>query len=303
MLSVPCSASISRSAASSTGSAVSSAITRLSVGPSSIIVATPWRCISTWARVTAGDPGPTILRTCGIVSVPKPSAAMPAGPFTRNTSAMPSLRHTTSTAGSTSPALPGIGGTTSDDRRHAGDDGRHGELVGDARVAGLARRCEQPGGGDRRDLLADRQTGLALDRPVVRLLHLGLVERPQVGDRVVERRVDLGVTPTPFELVGAHPQLVGRRRRSRRTGASASQTAASPRSRTSSISSPIERRSAGSKMSSRPRRISASRAATSMSFQTCRRITVTARRYGVHDRRTAFGDRADASRGGRSGRR
>ena len=53
--SVPCSASISRSAASRTGSAVSSAITRLSVGPSSIIVATPWRCISTWAHVTAGD--------------------------------------------------------------------------------------------------------------------------------------------------------------------------------------------------------------------------------------------------------
>ena len=41
MLSVPCSASIRRSAASTAGSAVASAITRLSVGPSSIIVATP----------------------------------------------------------------------------------------------------------------------------------------------------------------------------------------------------------------------------------------------------------------------
>jgi len=64
--------------------------------------------------VTAGDPGPTILRTLGIEWVPKPIAAMPAGPLTRNTSRMPSLRHTTSTAGSTSPAPPGIGGTTSD---------------------------------------------------------------------------------------------------------------------------------------------------------------------------------------------
>ncbi len=84
------------------------------MGPSSIIVATPWRCISTCAMVTAGDPGPTTLRTLGIVSVPKPSAAMPAGPFTRNTSRMPSLRHTTNTAGSTSPAPPGTGGTTSE---------------------------------------------------------------------------------------------------------------------------------------------------------------------------------------------
>ena len=62
--------------------------------------------------MTAGEPGPTILRTFGMVSVPKPSAAIPAGPLTRNTSSIPSLRHTTSTAGSTSPELPGTGGTT-----------------------------------------------------------------------------------------------------------------------------------------------------------------------------------------------
>ena len=40
-LSVPCSASISRSAAKRTGSAVSSAITRLSVGPNAICVEVP----------------------------------------------------------------------------------------------------------------------------------------------------------------------------------------------------------------------------------------------------------------------
>ena len=55
--------------------------------------------------------------------------------------------------------------------------------------------------------------------------------------------------------------------------ASASHTAASPRSRTSSINAAIERRSSGSKMSSIPRRISASRASRSMSFHTCLRIT------------------------------
>ena len=71
-VSVPCSASISRSAASRTGSAVPSAITTLSVGPSSIIVVTPWRCISTWAMVTAGEPGPTTLRTVGIDSRAEP---------------------------------------------------------------------------------------------------------------------------------------------------------------------------------------------------------------------------------------
>ena len=111
--SVPCSASMSRSAARRIGSALLSASTTLSVGPSSIIVATPWRCISTCAQVTAGEPGPTTLRTFGKVSVPKPSAAIPAGPFARNTLLMPSLRHTTNTAASTSPSLPGTGGTTS----------------------------------------------------------------------------------------------------------------------------------------------------------------------------------------------
>ena len=60
-------------------------------GPSSIIVAVPWRCSSTWAQVTAGDPGPTILRTAGIDAVPNAIAARPAGPLARNTSPMPEL--------------------------------------------------------------------------------------------------------------------------------------------------------------------------------------------------------------------
>ena len=38
-------------------------MTTLSVGPRSIIVVSPWRCISIWASVTAGDPGPTTIRT------------------------------------------------------------------------------------------------------------------------------------------------------------------------------------------------------------------------------------------------
>jgi hypothetical protein len=81
-----------------------------------------------------------------------------------------------------------------------------------------------------------------------------------MGDRIVDGGVDL-VRP------------------------SASHTAASPRSRTSSIRSPIERRRPASKMSSIPRRISAPRAATFMSFQTCLRITLTASTLTVMVRR------------------
>ena len=167
-------------------------------------MATPWRCISTWAHVTAGEPGPTILRTRGIDSVPKPSAASPAGPLTRNTSVIPSLRHTTSTAGSTAPSPPGIGGTTSDDLRHAGDDRRHAELVGDARVAGLAGRHEQADRRDRRDLLADVQPRLGLEASSRRGPgHQLLVERPAVGDGVVERGVDVVGRPSAAAISSA----------------------------------------------------------------------------------------------------
>ena len=60
--SVPCSASINRSAARRSGSALESAITTLSVGPSSIIVVTPWRCISTWAIAVANRIAPEHLQ-------------------------------------------------------------------------------------------------------------------------------------------------------------------------------------------------------------------------------------------------
>ena len=61
---------------------------------------------------TGGLPGPHTLATLGMCSVPNASAATPAGPFTRNTWSMPSMRAVTSTAGSTSPPVPGTGGTT-----------------------------------------------------------------------------------------------------------------------------------------------------------------------------------------------
>ena len=163
---------------------------------------TPKRCISTWASVTAGEPGPTTLRTAGMLCVPNPRAAMPAGPLTRNTSRWPSLRHTTSTAGSTSPRAARDGRHDGDDPRHAGHDRRNEQLVRHARIARLAGRREQAGRRDRRDLLADRQPRLGLERPVAHARQLLLVERAQVGDRVVDRGVDVVVD--------------ARRRRSRR---------------------------------------------------------------------------------------
>src|SRR5258706_10011823 len=82
------------------------------LGPNSMGVTTPKRCPSTGAQVTGGLPGPRIFRTFGNVSVPKASAATPAGPLARNTARMPSSSAVTSTASSTAPAEPGTGGTT-----------------------------------------------------------------------------------------------------------------------------------------------------------------------------------------------
>ncbi len=63
--------------------------------------------------MTAGEPGPTTLRTRGKVSVPNVRAAIPAGPLARKTRAMPSSRATARVAGSTTPSgEPGTGGTT-----------------------------------------------------------------------------------------------------------------------------------------------------------------------------------------------
>lgn len=90
---------------------MSSAKSRLSDGPQSIAVATPNRWARTWAAATAGLPGPTTLVTRGMVSVPKVSAAMAAGPFARKTRVSPSSRATASVAAS-AVSVPGIGGTT-----------------------------------------------------------------------------------------------------------------------------------------------------------------------------------------------
>ncbi len=80
-------------------------------GPHSMFVATPWTWARTWAAVTAGPPGPTILATRGTDFVPSTTAATPAGPFARRTRVIPSSRAVASTPGSTR-SVPGRGGTT-----------------------------------------------------------------------------------------------------------------------------------------------------------------------------------------------
>ena len=131
-------------------------------------------------------------------------AATPAGPLTRNTSVIPSLRHTTSTAGSTAPSVrPGIGRHDENDLGDPGDDSRGGQLVGDARVAGLARRYEEAGRGDRGQLLADDEPGLGLEAPVGEAGELVLAEGADVRDGVVDRRVDVRRDGRRLDLGGA----------------------------------------------------------------------------------------------------
>ncbi len=95
------------------------------------------------------------------------------------------------------------------DLRDTGDHGGHGELIGDARVAGLARRREQSDRADRRDLLTHGEPRLALDLPVAATLHLGFVEPSQVRDRIVEGGIDRVADDGVGDLGRAHPQLVG----------------------------------------------------------------------------------------------
>ena len=67
-----------------------------------------------------------------------------------------------------------------------------------------------PTDGIGRDLLADAQPGLGLEAPVAVAGEDLLVERPAVGDGVVERGVDLGRHGGRGDLVGGHPQPVRR---------------------------------------------------------------------------------------------
>ena len=96
-LSGPCSACASRSAAHWPASAVASAITTTSLGPAGRSIAHALET-SSFAAVTQRFPGPTILSTRAIVSVPYASAAIAWAPPTAYTSSIPSSRAVASVA-------------------------------------------------------------------------------------------------------------------------------------------------------------------------------------------------------------
>ena len=273
--SVPCSASIRRSAARRTGSAEPSASTTLSVGPSTIIVATPWRCISTCAHVTAGEPGSddlAHLRHRGGAEAERGDAARTvraehvadAEPFADDEHGRIDLA-----------GRPRYRRHDDGDLGNAGDHRRSAELGDDARVARLAARAEQAGRGDRRDLLADRQAWLRLELPVAAPGEQLGVEPADVVDHVVDRVEHRGCEQTgrSGELRVARAQSVrssrghrrsgrvrrtARRRRARARPRSAHRsTASAPRRRShrvrgSSSAAPVGR------VSSRPTRVVAS---------------------------------------------
>ncbi len=159
------------------------------------------------------------------------------------------------------------------DQWHAGDHRRHAELVGDARVAGLAAGHEQTGRTDRRDLLADVQTGLALEAPVGGTADQLLVERPQVGDGVVDRLVDVVGDLGAGRARRASPAADRARATTWSKSCRARHTASSPLARTSSMIRPIAAFRSRSKMASRPRSHSVGRASSSIADQVIVRIT------------------------------
>src|SRR5690606_8711775 len=103
-------ASLIKSAATNSGSAESSAIIMHSDGPYKRPTETPSNWAFIWAATINGPPGPTILSTFLIVSVPKAYAAMHATPFPLNTRRIPKILATARRAASTLPS--GLGGTT-----------------------------------------------------------------------------------------------------------------------------------------------------------------------------------------------
>ncbi len=87
--------------------------------------------------------------------------------------------------------------------------GRRRQLVGDTGVARFAGRNEQADRIDSGQLLADDQSRLGLEAPVGEAGELVLAEGADVGDRIVDRRVDLRRHRSRLDLVGGDAQLGG----------------------------------------------------------------------------------------------
>ena len=115
-LSGPCSAWDKRSAATYRASAVPSATTSTSDGPAGISIATPDKAASCLAAITYWLPGPKILYTAGMLSVPNVIAATACIPPALNTRDTPHNAAVHNTAGFTLPS--GEGGVHNTVSRH-----------------------------------------------------------------------------------------------------------------------------------------------------------------------------------------
>ena len=105
---LPCSAWATRSAATQSASAESSARITTSLGPASWSMATR-PCTCRFASATNALPGPTILATAPMRAVPQARAAMAWAPPTRNTaSSTPATTRAAARAGLRSSARGGV---------------------------------------------------------------------------------------------------------------------------------------------------------------------------------------------------
>ena len=109
-------------------------------------------------------------------------------------------------------AAPGNRRDDEHDLADPGDRRRCRQLVGDARIAGLAGRHEQTDRGDRGQLLADDEAGLGFETPVGEPGELVLAEGADVGDRIVDRFVDLWGDRGRVDLLGGDAELARRDR-------------------------------------------------------------------------------------------
>ena len=95
------------------------------------------------------------------------------------------------------------------DLRHPSGHRRRRQLVGDARIAGLAGGDEQADGCQWRELLADDEARLGFEAPVGEAGELVLAECTDVGDGVVDRLVHRRGDGGRVDLVGSDAKLAG----------------------------------------------------------------------------------------------
>ena len=208
--SAPCSASVRRSSASSTGSAESSARIRLSLGPCSMFVATPCSAASSCATVTAGLPGPTTLRTRGIEERAEHRRGDAARAVDAPDLAQAELRGDVE-IGRIDAARRAQRRAQHDDLRHARDRRRDAEVRHDRRERALAARHVDRGRGDRAGALAHDHARARSPRASPHRAARARCRPRRARDHAVERVAQLGreLRAGAVQLGVGHAQVAG----------------------------------------------------------------------------------------------